>query len=82
MFVYVPPPPLLPVVKFISPDSFGVSCLVLEILAIENPQKIHLKEEWKFPEIMTQLIKKINRLCCEQIHVGKKVLVSKKVVPL
>ena len=35
-----------------------------------------------FPEIMTLLLKIIHRPCCEQFHVGRKVVpVSKKVVP-
>ena len=40
---------LLLVVLFISLDSFGVSCLVLEISAIELDIEIHLKNSTVMP---------------------------------
>ena len=81
----------LHVVLFISLDSFGVSCLVWEISAIEISAfslmtlngahiatKVHLEKLTSnlFPEIMTLLLKIIHRPCCEQFHVGTTFLLT------
>ena len=71
---------------FINLDSFGASCLVLEISAVEHIigdlNVVLTAPQYLFPEIMTPLPKIIHRPCCEMFHVVRKVVpVNKKIVP-